>query len=275
MALVERAPLITLLSDLGVTDTYVGVMKAVMLGLCPSARIVDLCHSIPPQDIEQAAFLLDTAWPYCPEGTVHVVVVDPGVGSERRVLCIEAHGQRFVAPDNGVLSYVLARAEGYRGFSAERRNNFLAEVGQTFHGRDILAPVAARLAAGMPVDAVGPRVEGSLVLVPVPQPMVLAEGLEAHVVHIDRFGNLVTDLLEPDLLAWQQESGSREIVISVGSSAIDEISMTYAGAQPGQLIALFGSTGRLEIAVNRGSAAECLGVGRGAIVLVAGRGDAT
>jgi hypothetical protein len=270
MASEGRAPLITLLTDLGTADTYVGVMKAVMLGVCPGARIVDLCHGIEPQDIQQAAFLLDTAWRYCPEGTVHVIVVDPGVGSERRVLAVEAHNQQFVAPDNGVLTYVLARARDYRAFSVEREEYLLPEVSQTFHGRDILAPVAAHLARGLPTEVVGPELEGELCVLPISRPVVSAAGLEAHVVHVDRFGNLVTDLPEADLYTWQQESGSQGFIVRVGDSAIEDIGLTYAGAQPGELIALFGSTGQLEIAVNMGSAAECLGVGRGAIVLVEG-----
>jgi S-adenosylmethionine hydrolase len=272
MALRDRPPVVALLSDLGTTDTYVGVMKTVILGLCPQARIVDLCHHVLPQDVEQAAFLLDTAWPYCPVGTVHVVVVDPGVGSERRILCVEAHGQRFVAPDNGVLTQVLVSAPSYRAFAAERREHFLPEVSQTFHGRDVLAPLAARLAAGLPVEEVGPRIEGPLELIPVSQPVSKATALEAHVVHVDRFGNLVTDLSNSDLLAWQQEHGLSEVVIMVGDGVIHKISMTYAGTQPGDLLALFASTGRLEIAVNEGSAAECLRVGRGTNVFLEGRG---
>jgi len=271
MASHGRVPLITLLSDLGTKDTYVGVMKAVILAVCPEARIIDLCHDIAPQDIQQAAFLLDTAWQYCPRGTVHVVVVDPGVGSERRVLAVEAHEQQFVAPDNGVLTYVLGGAREYEVFSVERRDYFLPEVSQTFHGRDILAPVAARLAAGLPAHAMGPAVEGPVTLLPVSRPVVVGVGLEAHVVHVDRFGNLVTDVSEADLLTWQQESGSHGVVIRMGDSVIEEIGLTYAGKQPGELLALFGSTGRLEIAVNLGSAAECLGVGRGAIVLIEGQ----
>jgi len=271
MARERRMPVITLLTDLGMADTYVGVMKAVILGLCPQARIVDLCHDIAPQDIREAAFLLDTAWPYCPQGTVHVIVVDPGVGSERRVVAVEAYGQQFVAPDNGVLSYVLARAREYLACSVERREYFLLEVSQTFHGRDIMAPVAARLASGLPVEAVGPAVEDPLVRFPISRPVAGPAGLEAHVIHVDRFGNLVTDLSEADLLTWQRERGAGRIVIRVADSVIEEVRLAYAGAQPGELLALFASTGRLEIAVNMGSAARCLGVGRDAIVLVEGR----
>jgi len=264
-------PLITLLSDLGTADTYVGVMKAVILGICPVARIVDLCHEIAPQDIQQAAFLLDTAWGYCPAGSVHVTVVDPGVGSERRMLAVEAHDQQFVAPDNGVLTYVLAGARHYRAFSVERADYFLPEVSQTFHGRDIMAPVAARLALGLPIEALGPEITGPLVRFPISRPIVGDTGLVAHVVHVDRFGNLVTDLSEADLLTWQRQVGASRFVILVGDSAVDEIRAAYAGAAPGELLAIFGSTGRLEIAVNMGSAAVCLGVGRGAIVMIEGR----
>jgi len=271
MASEGRGPLVALLSDLGTTDTYVGIMKAVILGICPSARIVDLCHDIAPQDVQQGAFLLDTAWPYCPEGAVHLIVVDPGVGSERRLLAVQAHGQHFVAPDNGVLTYVLASAREYRAFSVEQRRYFLPEVSQTFHGRDILAPVAARLAAGLPAESLGPDVTGSVRRLPMSRPVFSEAGLEAHVVHIDRFGNLLTDLSERDLITWQHESGADTVVIRVGDSVIEEICLTYAGRQPSELLALFGSTGRLEIAVNMGSAAHVLNVGRGAVVMVEAR----
>ena len=268
----RRVPVITLLSDLGTADTYVGVMKAVILGICPEARIVDLCHDVAPQDVQQAAFLLDTAWGYCPEGTVHVIIVDPGVGSERRVLAVEAHGQRFVAPDNGVLTYILASARGYRAFCVERREYLLPQVSQTFHGRDVMAPVAARLAGGLGTDAVGPQITGPLERFPISRPVVDEAGLVAHVVHVDRFGNLVTDLSEEDLRTWQREAGVAEVIIRVGDSVIEEIRTAYAGVDPGDLLALFGSSGRLEIALNLGSAAVCLRVGVGAIVMIEGRG---
>ena len=268
----REGPLITLLSDLGTADTYVGVMKAVILSICPAARVIDLCHEILPQDIEQAAFLLDTAWGFCPEGTVHVIVVDPGVGSRRRVVAVEAHRQAFIAPDNGVLTYVLAGARKYRAFALERSELFLPEVSQTFHGRDMMAPVAARLAAGMDIERVGPEIEEPLVRFPVSRPVATGVGLIAHVVHVDRFGNLVTDLSEGDLLTWQREVGADEILIRVGDSVIEEVRTAYAGADPGELLAIFGSTGRLEIALNMGSAAAVLQVGRGAIAMIEGRG---
>jgi S-adenosylmethionine hydrolase len=272
MARKAATPFIALLSDLGTEDTYVGVMKAVILGICPGARIVDLCHDIAPQDIQQAAFLLHTAWGYCPEGTVHVIVVDPGVGSERRLVAAEARGHYFVAPDNGVLTYVLASSREHTAFCLERSDLFLPEVSQTFHGRDILAPVAAHLALGLPVDELGSEVTGSLVRLPISRPVLDESGLVAHVVHVDRFGNLVTDLTEADLATWRGEVGADRFVIKVGDSLIEEIRTAYAGASPGEVLALFGSSGRLEIALNLGSAAACLGVGTGAVVMIESRG---
>jgi S-adenosylmethionine hydrolase len=264
--------LVTLLSDLGTADTYVGVMKAVIFRVCPGAEIVDLCHEIPPQDIRQAAFLLDTAWGYCPEGTVHVVVVDPGVGSERRILAVEAHGQRFVAPDNGVLTYVLASARESRVYSVERSEHFLPEVSQTFHGRDVMAPVAAALARGLALEDLGPEIIGPVERFPISRPIVDESGLVGHVVHVDRFGNLVTDLTEADVLTWQREVGVDDFVIHVGDSVIEEIRVAYAGADPGEVLAIYGSSGRLEVSLNLGSAADCLGLGTDAIVMVEARG---
>jgi len=203
---------------------------------------------------------------------VHVIVVDPGVGSERRVLAVEAHGQQFVAPDNGVLTYILSGASGYRAFCVERREYLLPQVSKTFHGRDMMAPVAARLASGLCAEAVGPQVTGPLERFPISRPVVDPSGLVAHVVHVDRFGNLVTDLWEEDLLTWKREVGVTDVVIRAGDSAIDGIRAAYAGANPGDLLALFGSSGRLEIALNLGSAAACLGIGVGAIVMIEGRG---
>lgn len=263
--------LVTLLSDLGIKDTYVGVMKAVILSIYPEARIVDLCHEISPQDVQQAAFLLDTAWGYCPKGTVHVVVVDPGVGSERRVLAVEAHEQRFIAPDNGVLTYVLARAREYRAYSVERSEHFLPDVSQTFHGRDVMAPVAAAVARGLAVEELGPEIMGPVMRFPVSKPVMNESGLVGHVIHVDRFGNLVTDLTETDVLTWQREIGADAFVIRVGDSAIEEIRMAYAGADPGELLAIYGSSGRIEVSLNLGSAADCLGLGTGAIVMLEAR----
>jgi S-adenosylmethionine hydrolase len=267
----EETPVVSLLTDFGTTDVYVGVMKAVILGLCPQAQIVDLSHEVGPGDIQAAGFRLDAAWAYCPAGTVHVVVVDPGVGTERRVLAVEAGGHRFIAPDNGVLTQVLAAAKRYRAFSVVEREFFMPEVSGTFHGRDIMAPVAARLAGGLPIHAVGPEVTEGIVTATVSRPAVAPGGLEVHVVHVDRFGNLITDLTERELHDWQSESGGRRFIVEVGGRTIEGIRTAYGEAASGELLSVLGSTGRLEVAVNMGSAAEELGVGRGATLVLKGR----
>ena len=148
------------------------------------------------------------------------------------MVAIEAHRQVYLAPDNGVLTYVLAGARDYRAFSLERRELFLPEVSQTFHGRDILAPVAARLAAGLDIEAVGPQVDGPLVRFPVSRPVATGAGLIAHVVHVDRFGNLVTDLSEADLLTWQREVGADRILIRIGGSVMDEVRTAVCWRRP-------------------------------------------
>ncbi len=266
----RRTLVIALLTDLGTADTYVGVMKAVVLSLCPEAHILDLCHEVAPQDIHQAAFLLARASEYCPAGTVHVVVVDPGVGTHRRVLAVEAGGQRFVAPDNGVLTYVLAEAGDYRAYSVERREHFLPHVSATFHGRDIMAPVAARLADGLPIEAVGPAVRNGLEAIVVPRPVAVGDALEVHVVHVDRFGNLVTDLTERALRDWQEEKAATRVVVEAGGRTVEGVRGAYGEVAPGELLAVVGSAGCLELAVNMGSAAAELRLGRGAALTVRG-----
>jgi S-adenosylmethionine hydrolase len=259
---------VTLLTDFGDADVYVGVMKGVILGLCPEAQIVDLGHAVRPQGVPEAGFLIEQAAPYFPEGTVHLIVVDPGVGTERRILAVEADRQHFVAPDNGVLTQVLAGVEAYRVFAVERREYSLPDVSETFQGRDVMAPVAARLACGLPAPAVGPEVRGDLVMLPPSRPVAVADGLEIHVIHVDRFGNLVTDLRVEQLLAWQQEQGVGSVLIEVGDRTVSGVRSTYGDAEPGELLAVVGSAGRLEIAINLGSAATVLGVGRGASLVV-------
>jgi S-adenosylmethionine hydrolase len=260
-------PLITLLTDFGARDAYVAVMKTVILGLCPDARIVDLTHEIAPQDIEEAAFLLSTVWPYCPDGTVHLIVVDPGVGTGRRLLAVSALGQTFIAPDNGVLSYLFAEGGGFRAYSVARGEHFLPRVGDTFHGRDILAPVSARIARGLPIEEVGPQVLDPVRL-PLSAPIEKAHGLEVHVIHVDRFGNLITDLTADALDRWRPQASRRRTSVRLGERSLGEIRGTYAEAEPGEPLALFGSSGRLEIAVHGGSAAERLGLAKGDAMLV-------
>jgi len=246
--------LITLTTDFGLEDAYVGVMKGVILGINPAASIVDLCHAIPPQDVRAAAFLLHTAWPYFPPGTIHVVVVDPGVGSQRRAIAVATEAATFLAPDNGVLSYVLAEVKEAQAVHLTNQRYWLPQVSATFHGRDIFAPVAAHLSLGVPLTDLGePLPLGELVTFPLPRPARQSNGTWlGHVVHVDHFGNLVTDL----------EAGAigdaQSVVIEVGGQRIVGVRHTYREGVPGEPMALIGSSGRLEIAVPGGHAARWL-----------------
>jgi S-adenosylmethionine hydrolase len=253
------AALVTLLTDFGFQDHYVGVMKGVLLARAPHVRIVDLCHEVRPQDVHGAALLLAASYRSFPPATIHVVVVDPGVGSERRPLAIETPAGRFVGPDNGVFSYVLDEQPAARAVALRERRFWLPDISQTFHGRDIFAPVAAALASGVPLDALGPPVDDPVRLAaPVAQLQEDGAWVGA-VVYVDRFGNLITNLHATDL-------PPEPVVVEVGGQVIRGLSRHYAVAAP--LVALVGSMGRLEIAVPRGDAARALGVGVGAPVVV-------
>ena len=264
--------MITLTTDFGLTDAYVAAMKGVILGINPEAKLVDICHTIKPQNIAQAAFVLSRAYPFFPEGTIHVVVVDPGVGTERRAIILRTKSADFVAPDNGVLSYVIQQSIRGRGTEGVRLINNLQQielepgleavaitkpqfwrstVSPTFHGRDIFAPVAARLSLGFPLTDFG-EVITSVAMLPLPHPYQAVDGsVLGHVIHIDIFGNLITDIKSNDLPQARQA-----ITIEVGNQLISELSRTYA--EGSGLLALIGSDGYLEIALKGGSASAFL-----------------
>lgn len=248
--------IITLTTDFGLADEFVGVVKGVILGLTPAARIVDLSHQIGAHDIRQAAFLLGSAWRYFPAGTVHVAVVDPGVGSARRIVLVEAGGQLFLAPDNGLLSLVLLEADSVRAWQVENRELFLAEVSATFHGRDIFAPVAARLAAGLEPGGVGaPLVPADLLhLVDLLPKVERRRGrIDGRVEQVDRFGNLVTNI-PGRLLAEVSGPGGKRLKFSCGDREIRGLSATYSAVASGELAAVVGGRGYLELVVSQGRA---------------------
>jgi S-adenosylmethionine hydrolase len=260
--------IITLTTDFGMSDSYVAAMKGVILGINPEATLVDICHTIQPQNIAQAAFVISTAYNVFPRRTIHLVVVDPGVGSNRWAVLVRTPLADFVAPDNGVLSYVVDefartvtnnQAElgpEIQAFSLTKPEFWRQPVSPTFHGRDIFAPVAARLSLGEPPEAFGERIN-SLVVIPVTRPQKTTNGtFTGHIIHLDSFGNLITDIRETDL-PQQQET----IVISVAGKHIHGISRTYA--ERSGLLAIVGSTGHLEISLQNGSAGDFLGVGVG------------
>ena len=253
--------IITLLTDFGLADGYVAAMKGVILGLNPAATIIDLTHEVPPQDISYAAYVLATVYPYYPPDTIHVVVVDPTVGSTRALIAARAADQLFVAPDNGVLTHVLD--EGYSDLiRLTQARYWRPNPSRTFHGRDILAPVAAHLSLGVPLAALGePLAEPQRI--PIPRAVRRADGVwVAHVIHVDRFGNLITDLRpEPEVLA-------RLAGAQVGGRFVDAVVATYADVPSGAPAILLGSAGHLELAVRDGDARAELGADVGSEVLV-------
>ncbi len=247
-------PTITLLTDFGVTDAYVGVMKGVILDIVSEVTLVDLTHSVSPQGIREASFLLSTAIDYFPAGTVHLVVVDPGVGGERRPIAVQAEGAFFVAPDNGVLSMALERRPAETIVHLTNSDYWLPQVSATFHGRDIFAPVAAHLAQGVPISELGTLTHESVRL-PIAKPTRQPDGsIRGQVQHIDRFGNCITNV-SVDVLT------NRAVpIIKIAGRRIRGISSTYAAVKPGQIVSLIGSTGFLEISIRDGSAADQLSV---------------
>ncbi|HEY75443.1 MAG TPA: SAM-dependent chlorinase/fluorinase [Thermoflexia bacterium] len=263
---------ITLTTDFGTADGYVGVMKGVMLSIAPEARLVDLSHEIPPQDVRRAAFVLYTAVPFFPPDTVHLAVVDPGVGTDRRAIAVRTPQGFFVGPDNGLFTYVLAEVGEWRAVELRVSAYRLPQVSGTFHGRDIFAPAAAYLARGVPLDRLGPPVTDP-VLLPVPRLEVGEGRLEGEVLHIDHFGNVVTSV---GRLRWEGDGlaldaafrraapplrfAAADAVVEVGGEAIQGVRRTYGEVAVGERLALVGSTGFLEIAVRQGSAARALGV---------------
>ena len=270
-------PIITLTTDFGLQDPYVAAMKGAMLTINPAARLVDVSHAIRAQAIEEAAFVLAAAWPYFPSGTIHVAVVDPGVGRERRALALRAASATFVGPNNGVLSAALpddARATagdspapvrlpvGYRAVSLTNERFFRSPVSSTFHGRDIFGPVAAHLSRGVTLEEVGEPLERIVALPPFRARRQPDGSLRGRVLHIDAFGNLITDIRLGDLL-------SRNAVIEVAGRTVEGVSAIY---EPGaDLRAVMGSSGHLEIAAPGGSAALVLKAEVGEAVVVHSR----
>ncbi len=256
-------PVITLTTDFGQADGYVGAMKGVMLSICPDSVLVDISHEIWPQAVEQAAYVLSTAVPYCPPGAVHLVVVDPGVGSQRRPIAVRTERAAYVGPDNGVLSLALAQDPALEAVRLTGSRYRLPSVSATFHGRDIFAPAAAHLACGAPLNEMGEAIDLSdLVGLPSPEPEPQRGGWKAKILHVDRFGNLITNFrLQPQ---------QRGLGVNAGERWIDQVSRTFSDVDPGELLAYEGSSGYLEIAAREENAAELLSLDVGDTVQIEG-----
>jgi S-adenosylmethionine hydrolase len=253
-------PIITLLTDFGTADAYAGIMKGVILSLNPCAVIVDITHSIDPQDVIQAAYTLESAYKYFPEGAVHVVVVDPGVGSGRAILAVETKGHIFLAPNNGVLTLLFEENTEARVIRVENAAYFLPSVSRTFHGRDIFAPVAAHISRGIDISELGPLFDrNDLIFSDIRKPYLSENGeLIGEIVSIDRFGNLITNIDEKSLEIFRETNPE----ILIAESRIFGLSESYAGVKPHQPLALIGSRGYLEISVNCGNAETFFSAGK-------------
>jgi S-adenosylmethionine hydrolase len=253
-------PVIALLSDFGARDHYAGTMKGVILGICPEATLVDITHDVAAHDVLEGALQLAASYRYFPAGTVFLAVVDPGVGSSRRGIAAEAGEYRFVAPDNGVLTEVLRETPPRRVVELSERRYARPTVTRTFEGRDRFAPAAAWLAKGTQLAALG-RAVTDFQRIDVPLPQIEGTSVSGVVLTIDRFGNLVTNIDRKTFEAFAKQGGFR---ILVSDTPVGRLVSTYAEIPPGEVCALFGSSDRLELAANATSAAERLGLTRGA-----------
>ncbi len=251
--------IITLTTDFGWADGYVGAMKGVILSIAPDVQVVDVAHEIPPGDVRAAAYVLRQATPYFPPGTIHVAVVDPGVGSDRRALAARTPQAIWIAPDNGLLSLCLAEGPvEIRQLSNPRYHR--PQVSATFHGRDVFAPVAAHLARGAPFDELGPLVTAPVQLA-WPRPVSNPDGSwRGQVVHIDRFGNLVTNFDRQMMTLALRDVPPAQVMVEIAGQRITGLKRTYADGAPGELMLLVGSSEQLEIAIRDGDAARTLHV---------------
>ncbi|HMO59360.1 MAG TPA: SAM-dependent chlorinase/fluorinase [Roseiflexaceae bacterium] len=257
--------IITLTTDFGLIDSYVGTMKGVMLGIAPTSRLIDITHAIEPQNLHQAAYILHSFYRYYPAGSVHLAVIDPGVGSSRRAIALQTPTATFVAPDNGVLTYIWRDLLAEIGREAchlvelDQRDYWLPHVSKTFHGRDIFAPVAAHLAAGVAIEKLGTPI-ATLTEAALEQPTRGRNGeLIGRIIHVDTFGNCITNIRPRHI----GDVGHTDLLVQIIDQHIVGLKHTYAEGAVGDLIALIGSSDHLELAVRNGSAAKRLGVGIG------------
>ena len=256
---------ITLITDFGLKDTYVGLMKGVILSVNPDAAIVDITHHVDPHDLSQAAFIIKSSYRYFPAGSVHVIVVDPGVGSRRAIVALTMMGQTFLAPDNGILTLIVDEGDIDAIVRVENSDYFLKAVSRTFHGRDIFAPVAAHISLGIDLNLLGaPVKQKDLVRMNIPTPfMAHKDELVGAIVFIDAFGNCITNIDLSRFESFYKGGGDKRLQIIIGQKKIYGLGSNYQSVSPQSPLAIIGSFGCLEIAVNCGSARRYFGVQKG------------
>ena len=251
--------IITLTTDFGTRDSYVATMKGVIYQICRAATVVDLTHQIHPQDLTEASLVLESCYRFFPAGTIHVVVVDPGVGTRRRAILVDTPEHIFIGPDNGVFSRIYSSQAPCEVREIVREEFLMPEISDTFHGRDIFCPVAARLAQGVHPSEVGPIVVDPVRRDP-PQPIAWQEQLTGEVIHVDSFGNIITNISRE---VFESITRGRRFRIVTNGKMIDRLSRTYQDVPPGKALALFGSLDMLEIATHGGRADRQIGAGKG------------
>lgn len=256
----DSVPIVTLTTDFGLSDHYVGTMKGVILGIAPRARLVDLSHDVSPYRVSSGGFVIAQAYRYFPPKTVHLAVVDPGVGSARRPILMEAAGQYFVGPDNGLFAMVCSREPQHRIRAITAEKYRLPAVSQTFHGRDVFAPAAAHLAAGVPPARFGKLIDDYLRPLSEKPVRTARRGWTGAILHVDRFGNLITNFEFEEFPLV----GAGRFEMQVGLQIVRLFANHYAECPPGEAVVIPGSSGYLEVSVNQGSAARQLGCGVGA-----------
>lgn len=260
----RKRPILTLTTDFGNRDQYVSAMKGVILSICEDVRLIDVSHDIPPQDIMAGAWVIKNSAFLYPPGTVHLVVVDPGVGTKRNPVLVRIKDQLFVGPDNGLFSLV-ADQEKYEARILSNKKYWNGGIqSATFHGRDVFAPIAAHLCNGTEPEAFGDPLK-ELVTYHWALPIVDEEGIQGWVVHIDHYGNLITNITRE---LFNEVNGTGRVKIFAGNTIIQDISETFASVPEGESTAVFGSSGMLEIIINKGSAESMLGIEKGAAVSV-------
>lgn len=288
-----RPRIITLLTDFGNQDAYVGIMKGVIAGINPFANIVDICHSVPPQDIFSGAYLLYTSYKYFPCKTIHAAVVDPGVGSRRDIVCVETKDYYFLVPDNGILSFIIQNEKPKSIFRITNNKYFLPSPSNTFHGRDVFAPVAAHLSLGVKPQQLGIKIN-QLEQLDVPEPVNKKTGqVEGQIIYIDRFGNLISNIKKEYLVKGvggqksevrMQKSEDRinqrkttlkelfslcnTIETVIGRKKVVGLSNTYLDVNAGEPLVLFGSAGFLEVSINQGNAQRYFKADKGSKIII-------
>lgn len=256
----DSHPLITLTTDFGIQDEYVGLMKGVIHSINPGVTVIDLTHYIPPQDIEWAAYMLYCSFGYFPKESIHVIVVDPGVGSERAIKLVKLAGHYFLSPDNGVMTKLVSHFRPEEIWTINNNKYFQENISNTFHGRDIFAPVAAHLSNGVRPESMG-EASREITKLTLPEPEITRNEITGHIIHIDRFGNLITDI-EQRMVSQFSDSWD-DLAIHLSQKSLFGIRKSYTEAGEGDALAIFGSKGLLEISVNKGSAEKVLDMKKG------------